>query len=177
MGVWWSTTLLLGHKGVVPVSVMGRILATCAMLASIVVLSIITGVVTSVLTIQQLDVGIDRATDLHHVRVATVASSTSAEYLRQRHMAFREYQTPRESIHAVDDNKADAVVYDSALLKYLVSADFVNRIDVLPVSFNLQEYAIALAPDSDLRKPLNEALLRYRESDAWDELVYQYLGE
>ncbi|QDU80524.1 putative ABC transporter extracellular-binding protein YckB precursor [Polystyrenella longa] len=177
MGVWWSTTLLLGHKGVVPASKMGRILATIAMITSIVILSILTGVITSVLTVQQLDSGIARVTDLHHVRVATVASSTSSDYLRQRRIFFREYNTPQEAIQSVDTDKADAVVYDAALLKYLASEEFSNRIDVLPVLFNVQEYAIALQADSKLRKPLNEELLRYRESDAWEELLYRYLGD
>ncbi len=177
MGVWWSTTLLLGNKGVAPVSAMGRILAASAMMSSIMVLSILTGVITSVLTVQQLDTGIARATDLHDVRVATVASSTSADYLRQRRIFFRGYATPREAIEAVVKGEADAVVYDAALLKYLATEEFSNRIDVLPVSFNVQEYAIALQLNSQLRKPLNTELLRYRESDAWDQLVYRYLGE
>jgi ABC-type amino acid transport substrate-binding protein len=177
MGIWWSLVLLLGNKGIIPVSAMGRVLATLAMFASIIVLSIFTGVITSVLTVQQLDTGIARATDLYHVRVATVTSSTSTEYLRQRRIFFREYGTPVEAIQAVDDGKADAVVYDVALLKYLASEDFFDRIDVLPVSFNVQEYAIALQPGSELRKPLNEELLRYRESDAWGDLIYRYMGE
>lgn len=177
MGVWWSTIVILGHKGIFPVSPMGRILATCAMLASILVLSILTGVITSVLTVQQLDTGITRATDLHHVRVATVRGSTSSEYLSQRRIFFRSYETPREAISAVDEGEADAIVYDAALLKYLAAEQFTHRIDVLPISFNEQEYAIALQPESLLRKPLNEELLRYRESDAWDELVFRYLGE
>jgi ABC-type amino acid transport substrate-binding protein len=176
MGVWWSTIVILGHKGIFPVSKMGRILATFAMLASIMVLSILTGVITSVLTVQQLDTGIARATDLYDARVATVNKSTSADYLRQRRISFLGYGTPRQAIQAVDDDKADAVVYDEALLKYLTGEEFTNRIDVLPVLFNVQEYAIALRPNSDLRKPLNEELLRYRESDSWDELIFRYLG-
>ncbi|WP_161603335.1 transporter substrate-binding domain-containing protein [Blastopirellula marina] len=177
VGVWWSAIVLLGHKGIFPVSTMGRIIALLAMLASILVMSIFTGVVTSVLTVQQLDTGIARATDLSHVRVATVTSSTSADYLAQRRIKFRGYATPLEAIQAVADDRADAMVYDEALLKFLASDEFLNQIDVLPVSFNEQEYAIALPPESDLRKPLNEELLRFRESDAWDELIYRYLGE
>ena len=177
MGVWWSTILLLGHKGLVPVSTMGRVVATFAMLASLILLSILTGVITSILTVQQLELGISRPTDLHHVRVATVSSSTSADYLRQRRILFRAYETPDEAIQAVDDGEADAVIYDAALLKYRVKKDYTNRIDVLPILFNVQEYSIALPPNSLLRKSLNEELLRYRESDVWSELIYRYLGE
>lgn len=177
MGIWWSMILLLGNKSIIPVSMMGRLLATVAMFASLIVLSILTGVITSVLTVGQLDTGIKRSTDLHNVRVATVTDSTSADYLLQRRILFRGYETPRDAIEAVDTENADAVVYDAALLKYMASDEFANRVDVLPVIFNVQEYAIALPLDSELRKRLNEELLRFRESDAWDELVYRYLGE
>ena len=44
MGVWWSMTLLLGHKGVLPVSLRGRVVAACSMVASIFLLSLLTGV-------------------------------------------------------------------------------------------------------------------------------------
>ncbi|MEZ6080201.1 MAG: transporter substrate-binding domain-containing protein [Pirellulaceae bacterium] len=177
MGIWWSTTLLLGHKGITPVSTLGRILATCAMLCSIIVLSIFTGIITSVLTVQQLDTGILDVTDLHRARVVTVQASTSEDYLRNRRIAFRSYPDANGAIQAVEKDEADAVVYDAALLKYLATEKFANRINVLPVTFNVQEYAIALSPNNQLRKPLNSELLRYRESDAWEDLVYRYLGE
>lgn len=177
MGVWWSTTLLLGHRGIMPVSAMGRILATCAMLCSIIVLSVFTGIITSVLTVQQLDTGILDVTDLHRARVVTVEASTSEDYLRKRRIVFRSYPDAHGAIQAVEKDDADAVVYDAALLKYLATEKFANRINVLPVTFNVQEYAIALSPNSQLRKPLNSELLRYRESDAWEDLVYRYLGE
>ncbi|MDV6032118.1 MAG: transporter substrate-binding domain-containing protein [Phycisphaera sp. RhM] len=177
MGIWWSIVVLLGHKGISPVSIWGRVLATISMLASIAVISLITGVIASALTVRELDIGIGHPSDLRDVRVATVSSSTSAEYLRNRRIAFRTYPTPEEAIEAVDEGKADAVVYDRAILRYLAMLKFNDRIDVLPVSFNLQEYAIALKPGSDLRRPLNEELLRYRATDAWSDLLYRFLGD
>lgn len=176
MGVWWSTIMLLGHKGVIPVSALGRILATCAMLISILLLSLLTGVIASVLTVQQLDTGIVHPSDLNNVRVVTVAGSTSADYLRRRRIAFQTRATAEAVLHAVADGAADAAVYDEALLKYMANRDFAETILVLPVSFNTQEYAIALPPGSPLRKPLNETLLHFRASDSWDELVFRYLG-
>ena len=177
MGVWWSTILLLGHKGIVPVSAWGRLLGAGAMISSILLLSLLTGVIASVLTIRELDVGIAHPSDLRHVRVVTVAFSTSADYLSRRRIAFRALATADEAFQALASGQADAVVYDEALLKYLANNEHAEKIEVLPVSFNTQEYAIALPLESSLRKPLNEALLRYRASDGWDQLVYRYLGE
>lgn len=177
MGVWWSTILLLGHKGIVPVSAWGRIVAVCSMLASIMLLSLLTGVIASVLTVRQLETGLDHPSDLRHVRTVTVSASTSADYLRRRRIRFQTKATAEEALQSLARGDSDAVVYDEALLKYLATTEFADSIQVLPLSFNEQEYAIALQPDSPLRKPLNGVLLRYRASDAWDELVYRYLGE
>jgi polar amino acid transport system substrate-binding protein len=63
------------------------------------------------------------------------------------------------------------------LLKYAASDEFANRIEVLPLLFNVHEYAIALPVGSRLRTPLNEQLLRFRESDAWSQLVFRFPGE
>jgi ABC-type amino acid transport substrate-binding protein len=177
MGVWWSTIMLLGHKGVIPVSTLGRTLAACAMLLSILLLSLLTGVIASVLTVHQLDTGIYHPSDLTNVRVVTVASSTSAEYLRRRRVAFETRPTAEAVLQAAAEGEADAAVYDDALLKYLANSGFAETIQILPISFHTQEYAIALRPNSPLRKPLNEAMLRYRASDGWEELTYRYLGE
>ncbi len=177
MGMWWSTILLLGHKGVVPVSTWGRILAASAMIASILLISLLTGVIASVLTVQQLETSIAHPSDLRHIRPMTVESSTSADYLRRRRITFQTRSTPDDALQAIVDGGADAAVYDEALLKYLANKQFQETIQVLPVSFNTQEYAIALRPGSPLRKPLNEALLRYRASDSWDDLLYRYLGD
>lgn len=177
MGVWWSTIMLLGHKGIIPVSIWGRVLAASAMLFSILLLSLLTGVIASVLTVQQLDAGITHPSELTKVRVVTVAGSTSADYLRRRRIAFQTLPTAEAMLRSLAKGEADAAVYDEALLKYLAITEFAENIRVLPVSFNTQEYAIALSPESPLRKPLNEALLRFRASDGWDDLTYRYLGE
>lgn len=177
VGVWWSLVLLLGHKGVFPASLGGRIVAACSMIASILLLSLLTGIIASVLTVQQLETGIAHPTELRHVRTVTVASSTSADYLRRRRIGFQTYATAEFALQALTRGEADAAVYDEALLKYLANTIFAENIRVLAMSFNEQEYAIALQPNSPLRKPLNDALLRFRAGDSWDELVFRYLGE
>jgi len=177
VGMWWSTIVLLGHKGVFPVSVSGRILACCAMIASILLFSILTGVITSALTIGQLDVGISRPTDLRGVKTITVEPSTSSDFLREKRIPFQSYATTSEAAEALASGKAGALVYDEALLKYLATTEFYGRIHVLPVKFHTQDYAIALPPGSPLRKPLNQSLLNYRAGEGWNELAYRYLGE
>ena len=47
---------------------------------------------------------------------------------------------------------------------------------MLPLIFRRQEYAIALPRGSELRKPMNEALLRLRQLPWWEEVLHRYLG-
>lgn len=177
LGIWWSTILLIGHKGLVPVSTAGRLLAAGGMITSLLMVSLLTGLFASVLTVQQLDSGITQPGDLRRVRTVTVASSTSADYLEKRRIRFRTQSTAASAVEAIVQNNADAVVYDEALLKYLSLNDYAGEIQILPISFNAQDYAIALPPQSSLRKPLNEALLRFRATDEWDQLIFRYLGD
>lgn len=177
MGVWWSTILLLGHKGVFPLTAWGRVVGASSMVASIFLLSLITGIIASVLTVGQLETGIAHPSELRRIRTATVASSTSEEYLRQRQIKCQTYPDAEQALQTLAAGRTDAVVYDQALLKYLAKTKFAESVHVLPISFNEQEYAMALKPESPLRRPLNEALLRFRAGDSWDELVYRYLGD
>jgi len=177
MGLWWSTILLLGHKGIVPVSTSGRLVAGAAMLASLLLLAVLTGVITSVLTVHQLDLGIDDPSDLQHARVVSVEPSTAADFLQRRRIGYRAVDSAEEAVREVSEGRADAVVYDRALLQYVAKQQYAATVKVLAVSFQTQEYAIALGPDSPLRKPLNTAILRYRASDAWEESLYRYVGE
>lgn len=177
MGVWWSTILLLGHKGVVPVSTAGRLVAGSAMLASLFLLSVLTGIVTSIITVHQLDLGIDEPADLQHARVVSVASSTAIDFLRERRIGHRVVDSAEEALRLVAEGAADAVVYDRPLLLHLVNKHHAATLQVLSVSFRPQDYAIGLPPGSSLRKPLNTAILERRESDAWSDTLFRYLGE
>lgn len=177
MGLWWSTILLMGHKGVVPVSTAGRLVAGSAMVASLLLLSVLTGVITSVITVHQLDLGIDDPTDLRHARVVTVERSTAADFLRSRRIAFRSVGSAGEALAEVVDDRADAVVYDRPLLQHLVRQEHPTAAQVLTVSFQTQDYAIALAQGSPLRKRINTEILKVRASDAWRDTLFRYLGE
>jgi ABC-type amino acid transport substrate-binding protein len=45
------------------------------------------------------------------------------------------------------------------------------------VSFEPQDYAIALRNDSTLRKEINIALLQAEQSDWWKDVLFRYLGQ
>lgn len=177
MGVWWATIMLLGHKGVIPSTAVSKFLAVVVMITSTVVVSVLTGVIASAITVAQIGLTVRHPDDLRHFRIATVASTTSVDYLRERHLNFQEAATVELAIESLVSGAADAVVYDLGMLKYQRSRNFTGAIEVLPIRFNEQLYAVGIPPESPLREDLNRALLTYTASDAWSDVLYRYLGE
>lgn len=177
LGIWWTVIMLLGHKGVIPKAKLSRVLAAMVMIISILMFSIMTGLIASALTVESLETPIQHPQDLRHVSTATVRHSTSADYLKSRHIPHRLFDSLDQALKAVESGEIEAVVYDQAILKHTVSKLFTAAVDVLAVKFNTQEYAIALARDSPWRKPINESLLNYRASDEWDDLMFRFVGE
>jgi ABC-type amino acid transport substrate-binding protein len=114
--------------------------------------------------------------DLRHLRVAAVPDTTSADFLRRFRVSHENISSVPEGFDELARGTLDAVVHDAPVLKYLANTDYVNRVEVLRVIFGRQEYAIALPRDSQLRQPLNEALLQVTRESWWDDLLYRYLG-
>jgi polar amino acid transport system substrate-binding protein len=68
------------------------------------------------------------------------------------------------------------LVYDRPLLLWLVNGRFFSSLQVLDATFDPQVYAIALPQGSELRMPINLALLDAIRSDWWRETLFAYLG-
>lgn len=173
-GLWWSTIMFLGHKGIFPTTAVGRTLAISTMIASVVLLSVLTGAIASQLTVAQLNTLVRSVADLDRVRTAAVQGTSGAAFLRAQRIRFEEVETIEEGVALLQERELDALVHDQPLLEYLLND--VDDLQVLPRTLDTQDYAFALRPDSALRKDTNAALLRIRNSAAWAEIRYQYLG-
>ena len=87
------------------------------------------------------------------------------------------FSTPEEGLKALQAGAIDAFVYDKPLLTWIVLRDFSSTLRVLEVTFDSQNYAIALPKGSSLREMLNAALLEATESDWWQQTLFEYLGK
>jgi len=174
-GVWWSTIILFGHKGIFPKSLAGSLVVAAGMLASILALSILTGAIASALTLSGLETPIRSVADLRPLRAVTVPSTSAARFLLESRVAFTPVESPRAGLAAVDADEADALVYDAPLLDHLVTRSF-PQLRVLDEGFEEQDYAIAFPLGSAWRKPVNRVLLEVRASAEWDDVLFRYLG-
>lgn len=175
---WWSavTMTTVGYGDKAPRSVGGRVVALLWMFASILIISSFTAAIASALTVSQLESRVRGPEDLPGLTIATVPESTSETYLRRRRLKVRPYASPLEALNAVATEEVDVAVYDAPILRYLAMRETENGIHVLPRTFEMQNYAIGLRPESELREAINRVLLKKVADPWWQDLLYRYLG-
>jgi polar amino acid transport system substrate-binding protein len=160
----------------VPITLPGRLLAIVWMVASVIVIASFTAALTSQLTLKQLRGTVHGEADLRYVRVAAIAGTETTVYLGRERIAYQVFANPEAGLSALQKGRIDALVYDRPLLLWLVNERFAGSLRVLDGTFDPQVYAIALPQGSELRMPINLALLDAIRSDWWRETLFAYLG-
>jgi polar amino acid transport system substrate-binding protein len=173
---WWAASTLATQADQMPRSALARVVAVIWMFASVVFIAYFTATVTSSLTLQQLRGDIKGPEDLPGKTVASVQGSTSVEYLRQRNIDVAEFAKVEEAFQALQQGQADAVVYDAPVLLYYASHEAKGKVQVVGNIFRKESYGILFPANSQLRKPVNEALLRIKENGTYDRLYTKWFG-
>lgn len=178
-GIWLSLAMFVTgeYADQAPRTLAGRVLSTLWVVSSVIVLTVFTGIVTSALTVQQIEGRVRGLADLPEMRVGTIPASTSQVWLAQERVATISYATVEEGLESLIEGGIDAFVYDAPTLKYLILNDFADRAMVLPGTFSPQDYAIALPPASAMRESINRELLKIKVSEVWAQRVFLYLGD
>ena len=177
---WWSavTMTTVGYGDKAPVSIGGRLVAVVWMFASVIVISGLTATIASALTVSHLESSIAGPKDLAAAGLlGCVRGSTGEAYLQEERLTYTSFETVLESMEALAEERVRAVVYDAPILRYLARGTFAGRVNVLPVTFERQDYAFALPLESPLRKRINQSLLEHVKSEEWSYVIRRYLGE
>jgi ABC-type amino acid transport substrate-binding protein len=178
-GVWLSivTMTTVGYGDKAPRTLGGRVVAALWMFASIVLISIFTGTVTTVLTVERIGPRVGGFEDLGRARITCVRASAAAQLLADRRLRASPYPDLEQALQALLDGRADALVHDRALLDAALKQRPDLPVRLLPGSVRPEYYAFAMRPDEPLRQRINVAIARILDSDAWNRLRFEYLGE
>jgi len=181
--LWWSavTMTTVGYGDLAPRSPAGRLVAIGWMFVSLFLVSWFTASMASILTAERMDAGtgglvVRGPDDLRRLHVAVIAGTSSEDYLRRRQIDYI-LIPPKELLEALLSGRAQAVLGDAPTLRYVArSKTYAGKITVLPQTFQIEPYGIALRDGSPWRKPVDRALLHRLASPQWRDLVYRYLG-
>ncbi|MDG5815521.1 transporter substrate-binding domain-containing protein [Chitinispirillales bacterium ANBcel5] len=178
-GFWWSavTMTTVGYGDKAPVTLWGRLVALIWMFAAIIGISIITASITSALTVASLDTEISGPQDLKRVSVGTINNTTSFDYLHDRGIYPKLYDSVEDALLALSSGIVGAIVYDAPILTYFINQNYAGKLHTLSSTFNPQKYGIALPLDSHLRQHVNIILLELIENGDLNRIKQRYLGE
>jgi polar amino acid transport system substrate-binding protein len=177
-GVFWSANAMTQRvdPNIIPLSTGGRILAVIWMVVSVVAIAALTASITSTLTIKRLHGIVNSTADLPGLRVAVVQDTASADGLSRMRVKHRTVPSAEAGFAALGKGTIDAFAYDRPLLAWMIGKGGLNA-ELSDLTFDPQDYAIALRNDTALRKQLNVALLQTAESEWWRDLLFRYLGQ
>jgi polar amino acid transport system substrate-binding protein len=177
-GVFWSANAMTQRvdASIIPITLAGRILAIVWMIVSVVAIAAFTAAITSTLTTKRLHGVVDSVADLSGVRVAIVRGTPTEDALSRMRVKYRTVASPKEGLEALRTGKIDALAYDRPILAWMIREGGLTA-DLSEVTFEPQDYAIALRSASPLRKDVNVALLEAEQSDWWKDVLFRYLGQ
>lgn len=181
-GFWWAavTMTTVGYGDKAPVTIGGRIVALVWMFASLIVISGFTAAIASALTLGGLGSPISGPEDLDEVRTGSVPATTSASYLESEGVGYQRADDVASGLAALRDGRIDAFVYDRPILGHVARTRFAGEVRLLTGSFERQDYAFAVPPHSDLREPINRAVLDVvagEGSREWKRQMERFLGK
>jgi polar amino acid transport system substrate-binding protein len=172
--MFWSATTVIGQTSGHPLSAPGRIIALIWMVTSVTYISYFTAFITSALTVQQLQSGINGVDDLAGKRVGTVAGSSSADFLAKSGVVATPYADVGKAIDELFALQIDAIVYDAPVLLYYAAHEGNGRVRLVGALLHPEDYGVLFPIGSPYRKPVDEALLRLRESGGYQRITQHW---
>ncbi|MEO8779667.1 MAG: transporter substrate-binding domain-containing protein [Rhodanobacter sp.] len=178
-GFWWAmvTMTTVGYGDTAPRTVGGRIIGLFWMLAALIIVSFFTASITSALTVGQLSDRVSSAADLGGMQIASVPSSTSADWLARQKFGYTKTKDVDAALADLAAGRVNAVVYDAPLLRWDIQQHYRGKLKLLPLVLERQDYAFALPTDSRLREPINMSLLQQINAVDWTERLNKAFGE
>lgn len=170
---------LVGDYGVAdPRRPLARAAAVIWSIAGISFVSLFTAALASQLTVRGIENKITGVQDLKAAaRVATVADSSAAAYLKAHSIAFTTVGGIDDAYRQLDSGDIDAIVFDAPVLQNRLKSSPSTKEVLVGGVFTHENYGIAVQNGSPLRKKINTALLEMTDDGTYEQIYSRYFGD
>ena len=153
-----------------------RMLTVLWTFVSIIFVAYYTAILTSNLTVSQIESQIGSPGDLIGKRVCTVANTTSPPALDRLGVRYIGLDKIADCYAGLKNGDFDAVVYDAPVLDYYVNHEGTGVAAMAGPIFKDEDYGIAFPIGSKLKEDADEALLSMKEDGSYDLLKQKWFG-
>lgn len=171
-----SRIAVVFFQGREPSKVVSRVLVIVWMAVAVVLVSYVNGTITATLTVSEIRSNVTEPSDLPGVRVTTVENTQAAGWLQSEGIDFEPVPDVDAAIERLENDRSDAFVFDSPVLKWERSQRPGSGLEVGGEIFDPVPYGIALPPGSPLREQINASLLEMLTDGTYDRFLKSYGG-
>ena len=169
----------VGYCDIVPRKWLGRVMAFLVMLIGIGFFGWAIAQFSAAITLQKLRSDITDHRDLRNKIVATVEGTTSIDALDDLGAIVVPVRVIDDAIERLLQHQVDAVVFDSPTILYYARNVAPGKVTVVGNLFDIQYYGFLFPQGSELREPVNRALLKMHTTGQYDKIFKKspHLGE
>ncbi|MBL9140969.1 MAG: transporter substrate-binding domain-containing protein, partial [Phycisphaerae bacterium] len=163
----------------VPVTFRGKVIAVVWMGVAFILVTVASGLVTSALTVQQLQPVITGPNELAKAKVACVRDSDGQRFLQATEIQYEAFATYEQALNALRDDHVEAVVGSTVVLGYLIDRGHSDRLTLLPQRLRTDYVGMAMRyglPEG-LERRFELEMLKVAQSDEFRAYRNAFMGE
>lgn len=169
--LWWSVTTMttVGYGDRVPVTRFGRFLGGAWMLVAFVLMTVLGGVIASELTVNRIQPMIRGVGQLKSLQCGTVQDSAAESAAHRQGLKVQAFPDLTAALHAMQDLRVDAVLGDTASLRWMLRSGMYPDLAVLPDPLVVDYVCLSVSHrmPPEMLDALNYWILRISQSPEW----------
>ncbi|MGK7933543.1 MAG: transporter substrate-binding domain-containing protein, partial [Microcystaceae cyanobacterium] len=163
-GMWCATTTFttVGYGDRYPITPLGRIIAGCWSIISIVIISSLTAGIATTLTLAfspRSAMEFYRPQDLKNARIAVIKGSNAIRWANHYQARVSPVKNLSTALAQLDNQQVDAILYSRLILEDHLYENPQLPYRIANFSLGRENYSIALTQNNPLTKQLNKQLL------------------